>query len=73
MEKFAVQGLNQLDAITQGCVDRVFRFVFEVGEFLQAIDPVALTVDVALMTAIAGGVEEAVVRAVTFLDNSLHE
>ena len=49
--QFAVQGLDQPDAVAQGRIDRVGRFVFKIGEVIEAANPVTLFIDIALKTA----------------------
>ena len=70
VSQLAVQGFDQPDAVTQGGVERVDRLPAEIREVVQTGRPVAFPVDVTVLTALTRGLEKALVRAVSCLDDS---
>ena len=71
--QFTVHAFNQLNAITQRCVDRMDGFSIEIVEFVQAIDPVAFATDVAVMASLIRCFEQAVMRAASLFDLFLYQ
>jgi hypothetical protein len=70
VSQLAVQGFDQPDAVTQGGIERVDRLPAEIREVVQTGRPVAFPVDVTVLTALTRGLEKALVRAVSCLDDS---
>ncbi len=64
MPQFAVQGLDELHAVSQRGIERVGRLSAQVFEIVQAARPVTLLPDRALLAALTRRLEQAAVRAV---------
>jgi hypothetical protein len=69
VSQFVVYGLDQPNTIAQRRVQHVGGFVLEVVKVIQAADPVAFLAKIALMTSLAGCLEQAVVWTVPLIDD----
>jgi hypothetical protein len=51
----------------------VVLLILEIGKVIQAADPVAIIIDVTLVTSLAGRLEKVFVRTVPFVDKVLYQ
>jgi hypothetical protein len=67
--KLTVQRLDKLDTVPQRGIECMHGLVFQICEVVQTGRPMALPIQITLMTAIAGRLEKAVVWTVPLLDD----
>lgn len=73
MTKLVVQVFNQFYAVAQRGIYRMCCFAVEVVEVIQALDPVTVTPDFAVVTPIVRRLEQTVVWTVSLGDYFLHQ
>jgi hypothetical protein len=73
LSRLLIPFLNHVDAVQQGSIYRMGRFVREVIETIKTDQPVAFLLQITVVAAIAGRIKKALVQAALEIDTVQYE